>query len=45
MARDPAQRVINWFGWLLFAVFTGSAVLMCWVVRRVWLLVAALVGA
>lgn len=42
--RDPAQRLINWFGILMLIFFTASAFLVGWAAWRVWLLVAALLG-
>lgn len=42
--RDPAQRLINWFGILMLIVFTASAFLVGWTCWRLWLLVAALLG-
>lgn len=44
MPRDPLQGVINWFGWLMVAVFIASSALVSWVIWRLWLLAAALFG-
>lgn len=44
MARDPAQRLINWFGCLMLAVFVASAALVCWTLHKLWQLAAALLA-
>lgn len=44
MERDPAQRLINWFGVLMLVVCSLSAFLVGWASWRVWLLVSALLG-
>jgi hypothetical protein len=44
MARDPAQGVINWFGWLMAAVLLFSATCAGLALRGLWLLVRHLLG-
>lgn len=44
MARDPASRLISWFGWLMVAAFGASAGISFFTIRALWRLVRALVG-
>lgn len=45
MARDPAQGVIRWFGWLMVLVFGASAGISAFALWALYRLVRHFLGA